>query len=198
MDDGLLVASDECRDGHDETRNALLDDKPATLIVPVEEAKGYLLIKSLLCSFRHRVRVFSIVHDLFDGHKRSTRRERVGAASRWDILRIRRWERGSDRRRNRNCFRSRRSRRDRTDRSNFYTWSMKLRGILRGGGDGRKTRRTNCRDRRVATIGTMAQSILHVVETNSQRSILGLQLLILFFERVMILSQLVNVEPMAI
>ena len=47
-------------------------------------------------------------------------------------------------------------------------------------------------------IGTMAQSTLHVAETNSQRSILSLQLLVLFFEKVMILSQLVDVEPMAI
>ena len=83
-------------------------------------------------------------------------------------------------------------------RSNLYTWGMELRGILRGGGNSRKSRRTDCGDRGVATISTMAQSILHVAETNSQRGGLSLQLLIIFLERVVILSQLIDVEPMAI
>ena len=75
---------------------------------------------------------------------------------------------------------------------------MKLQGIVRGGGHRGKSRRANCRNRRNAMIGTMAQRVFHMTETNSQCSSLSLQLLIVFSERVVILSQLINVEPMAI
>ena len=75
---------------------------------------------------------------------------------------------------------------------------MELRGVLGRGGHCRKSRRTDCGYRGIATISTMAQSFLHVVETNSQRSSLGLQLLIFLFERVVILSQLIDVELMTI
>ena len=70
-------------------RTHSLMTSPATLIVPVKETKGYFFIKGLLRPFGHCIRIFSIAHDLFYGHKRSTRRERVGAASGRDILRIR-------------------------------------------------------------------------------------------------------------
>ena len=103
---------------------------PTTLIVPVKETKGHFFVEGLLRPFCHRIQVFSIAHDLFNGHKWSTRRRRVGTASRRDILHIRWRKRGSDRRRNRNWFGSRRSRRDRTERTDFYTESMELRGVL--------------------------------------------------------------------
>ena len=47
-------------------------------------------------------------------------------------------------------------------------------------------------------LGTVAQAILHVMEANPQCRSLGLQLLIVFSERVVVLSQLVDVETMAI
>ena len=77
------------RGGCDETENAQLDSEPLTLIVPVKETKGHFFIKGLLRPFSHCIRIFSIAHDLFYGHKWSTQRERVGAASGRDVLRIR-------------------------------------------------------------------------------------------------------------
>ena len=70
-------------------RTHSLTTSPATLIVPVKETKGYLFINGLFRPFGHCIRIFSIAHDLFDGHKWSTRMERDGAASGWNILRIR-------------------------------------------------------------------------------------------------------------
>ena len=75
---------------------------------------------------------------------------------------------------------------------------MELQGILGGGRNFWKIGRADCRNGRVATIGTMTQWVLNMTETNSQCSSLSLQLLIVFLERVVILSQLVNVEAMVI
>ena len=147
---------------------------PTTLIVPVKETKGYFLVESLLRPFRHRIGIFSIAHDLFYGHKWSARRGRIGTASRRDILGIRRRKSGSNRRRNWNGIRSHRSRRDRTQGSNFYTGSMELWGIFRRSRNLGKIRRTNRRDRRIATLGTVAQAVLHVVKLNPQCSGLSL------------------------
>ena len=66
-----------------------LTTSPATLIVPIKETEGYLFINGLLRPFGHCIQIFCIAHDLFYGYERSTRRERVGAAGRRDVLRIR-------------------------------------------------------------------------------------------------------------
>ena len=75
---------------------------------------------------------------------------------------------------------------------------MELRGIFGRSWHFWEIRRTNCRDGRITTIGTMAQLVLHMAEMNSQCSSLGLQLLIVFFESVVVLSQLVDVEVVVI
>ena len=141
---------------------------PSTLIVLIKETKSNLLIKGLFHPLSNSVRVFSIAHDLFNGHKQSTRRRRIKAAGGRNILTVRWREQGSNRMRNWNRFQSCGSQRHTTEGLNFYTWSMELQGILGRGGHFWETGRTNGRNRRTMTIGTMAQSILHMAEANPQ------------------------------
>ena len=75
---------------------------------------------------------------------------------------------------------------------------MELQGILGRGGYFWKIRGTNRRDRRIATLSTVTQAVLHIMKANPQCSSLGFQLLIVSSERVVVLSQLVNVESMVI
>ena len=75
---------------------------------------------------------------------------------------------------------------------------MKLQRILGRGRYFRKIRGTNHRDWRITMLSTIAQAVLHITESNSQGSSLGLQFLIILSESIMVLLQLVDVKAMAI